>query len=235
MTKICMISDTHGLHDQFEIPECDILIHAGDFTNVGELKDVVSFFEWLRKQPAKQIVFIAGNHDISLDYDMGDQYDNVTRQLFWNKHYNIMDLIDDLPDNIHYLNQETVIINDLNIYGSPYTPTFGRGWAFNVDRGIPLRRVWEDIPHNTDILVTHGPPYGMMDKVDTKFWMNSDENVGDKDLLAAIKERPNIKLVVCGHIHDNNGYRSIGNTVITNACLLNNQYTKQYKPLVIII
>merc|ERR1712216_815150 len=67
-TRFVCFSDTHGLHDQ--IPgahrvEGDVLVHAGDFMNTGEVEQVLSFAQWLTKYPAKHKIVIAGNHDIT--------------------------------------------------------------------------------------------------------------------------------------------------------------------------
>jgi predicted phosphohydrolase len=115
MPKIVLISDTHNLHSKITIPECDILIHAGDATGRGTLQEVSSFLYWLSQQPAKHKVAIAGNHDWLFDRDpfmarnLLSQYSNITM-----------------------LNDELKEVMGLKIYGSPVTPRFF-DWAFNAD------------------------------------------------------------------------------------------------------
>lgn len=237
MIKIAMVSDTHTLHDQFIVPECDLLIHAGDFTDRGGVDQVVHFFEWLRKQPAKEIVFIAGNHDRSFDEKLMNHHsnDSVVKMFNMMKFNDVRKLIENLPENIHYLENETIELFGFKIYGSPYTPTFGHNWAFNKDRGGPIETEWGKIPKDIDILVTHGPCYGILDSVEKKYlrFKNEDPCKGDEDLLKVINKRLiNLKLHVSGHIHNQFGImnQNVSNTrrvLFCNAAIL----TNEYKPL----
>lgn len=234
MKKICLISDTHGFHENFIVPECDILIHAGDFTNRGEIEGVLSFFEWLRKQPAKNIVFIAGNHDRSFDKKLMEHYSNpdYIKALNMELYYKVQGLIDSLPDHIHYIENESIEIEGFNIYGSPVTPAFGHNWGFNKQRGDSIMTEWGKIPKNTDILITHGPAYGILDYVDERYrrFPGEDLHTGCHDLLKTINQRLiNLKLHVSGHIHDNYGIKleKVSNTrhvLFCNAAVLDNKY-----------
>lgn len=238
--KITFLSDTHSLHNEVTIEPCDIFCYSGDATNIGELADWVSFFEWLRKVPAKHIVWIGGNHDRTLDRALMEHRSNdaVIRMLNTQKYNDVRRLIQDLPKHIHYLENKAITIEGINFYGSPYSPAFGHNWAFNKVRGDASAQLWAKIPKNTNILLTHTPPQGILDYVDKrkKRYPDEPQNVGCKELLDRIKHSlPNLKVHAFGHIHDNTGmqYLHVSNTrrvLFINACLLDNRYnflTKQ--------
>jgi Icc-related predicted phosphoesterase len=115
----------------------------------------------------------------------------------------------------------------VNIYGSPWQPEF-YNWAFNLPRkGNQLKEKWDNIPTDTDILITHGPAYEYVDKVVGQY-----ENLGCELLTERIKEiKP--KIHVCGHIHTGYGYTFDGDTHYINASVLNEQYAYSNKPLTI--
>ncbi len=176
MPKIVAISDTHALHEKMgQIPDGDILIHAGDLTNHGELSDVQSFNKWLGALPHKHKVVIAGNHDFCFEKRASQARSLIT--------------------NAHYLEDQALTIMGVKIYGSPWQPWF-YDWAFNLRRGPALAAVWAKIPLDTDVLVTHGPPFGILDCTVGK------EQVGCADLLARIQDLPQIKCHIFGHIHE---------------------------------
>lgn len=184
--KIWHISDTHGFHNDLKLPEnIDIVIHSGDCSNsknkyVNKL-EVEKFINWYCELPVKYKIFIAGNHDTSIE-----------KKLFTKKHFE--------EKNIIYLENESINIEGINIYGSPYTPTFGEGWAFNKSRNS-INREWDKIPENTDILITHGPPKQILDLSYDK--NNKLEYCGDSALLRRIVFKLKIKYHLFGHIHDN--------------------------------
>lgn len=218
--KIVVISDTHGKHAKLKIPRSDILIHAGDFTCRGEYFEVLGFLEWFKDQPAEHKVYIAGNHELSLD--------PITRNRM-NSGHTLPGMY--INQGCNYLQNSQTIINGIKIYGTPYTPRF-YDWAFNgddTDVGEPsLRDIYSNIPHDTDILICHGPPFGMMDSCER------DGRVGSKELLTAIEERPNLKLVCTGHIHECGGQtQQLGNTLIVNAASLGADYRTLNKMIVL--
>ncbi len=231
---ICHISDTHGFaHKNLCIPACDFLIHSGDLTNIGEPYQVIELFKWFRNlTQVRNIVFIAGNHDLSFDKDLNYvSNDSIGNLLRLQKHRDILQIINSLPSHIYYLNNSEVTINGLKIWGSPVTPTFGKGWAFNRDT-VHIKKEWSKIPSDIDILVTHGPVYGQLDKIPEKFKRTPDEDIhrGCPGLLNVIKKRlRNLKLHCGGHIHDQIGVISspISNTrnvLFSNACVVDNNY-----------
>lgn len=139
--KIVAFSDTHGHHRSVSIPECDLVIFAGDLMTSGykhfEVKD---FGQWFSDLPAKHKILIAGNHDRLFETD---------------KNY----CLSKFSSEVTYLEDFYTVIDGLKIWGSPYTPFF-YNWAFNRHRGEAIKHHWDLIPHDTDVLVTHGPPYG---------------------------------------------------------------------------
>ena len=130
------------------IPEnIDIAIFSGDCSNpqntLENSFEVLTFLKWFGHLPIKYKVFVAGNHDVSVERRM------ILKEDFTN-------------NGIIHLWDEEVIIEGVKVYGSPYTPSFSVGWAFNKDRG-KLHKVWQGVPKDTDILVAHGPPKGVLD------------------------------------------------------------------------
>jgi Icc-related predicted phosphoesterase len=182
--KIFAISDTHGRHEQVQIPEgTDMLIHAGDFSNIKSPSfnhnEVNKFLMWLEQQPVKYKVIIAGNHDTSIESRF------ITKNDFKDK-------------GIIYLEHESIEIEGIKIFGSPYTPEYCN-WAFNRKRE-KLGKIWESIPDDIDVLITHGPPKGILDSASRDKHLN--ENVGCSDLLKRVlKIQP--KIHIYGHLHNN--------------------------------
>lgn len=208
MTRIACISDTHLRHLFFplQIPESDILIHAGDATLSGDFFEIRDFFEWFGALPHRIKIFVAGNHD----------------WLFQRKPALARSLV---PDGVVYLQDDMVEVEGLKIYGSPWQPEF-QGWAFNLPRGYRLREKWDMIPSGIDVLVTHGPPLSILD-------LNySGDHVGCGDLYEAVK-RVKPRLHVFGHIHVSYGVAKAGNTLFVNASTCDEAYRPSNKPIVV--
>ena len=205
--KLVLISDTHANHNKIQIPECDILIHSGDFSDVGDRYQVEDFLFWLTIQPAKHKIYIAGNHDMKYE-----SHPHFKREMIINY------------PKVNYLEDSGILLEGLNIYGSPWQPRFF-DWGFNLDRGKPLADKWAKIPEDTNILITHGPPYGFGDQT------KSYENVGCWDLLYRINNLPNLKLHVFGHIHPGYGIYKNKNTILVNAALCNDWNRVRNKPI----
>ena len=199
--KIWAISDTHGNHSQLKVPEnIDLLLYGGDSTNFRDLvpnnKEFYDFKNWLFDLPIKHKVVIAGNHDT------------------WaTKKYNIDDL---KYNNVIYLDHEYTKIEELLIFGSPYTPVFGN-WNFMVSRN-KIGRYWETLNDHIDILLTHGPPKGILDlshDTDRKL-----EYCGDNALTKAVfKNKP--KYHIFGHIHDSEGCYNQGMRIKDDIIFMN--------------
>jgi Icc-related predicted phosphoesterase len=206
--KVVCISDTHNKHEQIEIPECDLLLHTGDFSSRGYKHEFQNFVKWLDKQPAKHKVFISGNHDYICQKE---------REF-------VAEFVADY--DVHYLLDSSVEIEGLKIYGSPWQPWF-HNWAFNFNKNDHAQAIstWAKIPDDTDVLLTHGPPYKVLDRVARVMHAGEDPNVGCKFLLGRVMEvKP--KLHVFGHIHEAYGQLEHNGTLFINAA----SCTLQYQP-----
>ena len=204
--KALVISDTHTLHvgweRQFPIPKnINMIIHGGDLTSIGAIHEMNDFAYWFKNLDVEYKVFIAGNHDKGLDNE--------------NK-YAILDMFYDI-DNFHYLEDSGIEIEGIKFWGSPMTPPFFN-WAF-MRFPEDIVNHWDMIPDNTDVLITHGPPYGTLDYVD----YGGQGSVGCKDLVDAI-ERVEPKYHIFGHIHEMYGIKTEGETTYINASVLDGRY-----------
>lgn len=205
--KILFLSDTHSQHRKLnDLPEADILIHGGDVSKMGRDHEVEDFMRWFSGLEYRYKIFIAGNHDFFFE---GETPKSIKRFL---------------NENTFYLHNSSVEIEGLKIWGSPYTPTFFN-WAFNLDRGKAIEKVWKDIPPDTDVLITHGPPFGILDGT------RSDQHVGCEELLKKIKKiKPKYHLF--GHIHEAYGIFNTEKTTFINGSVLNENYEMVNSPLV---
>lgn len=201
--KIILISDTHTKH-RIPLPEGDMIIHAGDVCSHGTIYEVEIFLKWFSLLPYKYKIFIAGNHCFPFEREP----ERVT------------ELLKQYPDII-YLEESGVEIEGTKIWGSPWTPEFF-DWAFNYPRE-QAAKCWDKIPLDTNILITHGPPYGIMDDVGSTRY-NPDSHVGCKVLLDKINELKDLRLHVFGHIHCGRGILEVGKTTFCNASILNDDY-----------
>lgn len=187
--RIVCVSDTHARHHLTQLPPGDILVHAGDVTSHGSLEDVEKFNEWLGKLPHAHKVVICGNHDFCFQERAAEARARIT--------------------NAVYLEDSGCELAGLTFYGSPWQPWFG-GWAFNLPRGEALARVWANIPVGVDVLITHGPPEGILDRT------RRGDFAGCRDLFDRVLEvKP--RLHVFGHIHEAAGRTDIDDTVFVNA------------------
>ena len=229
--KLVLISDSHGRHENIYVfkpgdsltsqetlnhitggvylpEEADMIIHSGDVSMRGTEFEVDNFLKWYSSLPYKYKILISGNHDFLFE---------IQRPI-------AQELIKRYP-NIIYLESSEVIIEGIKIYGEPRQPWF-HSWAFNVQRGDAIKKYWDAIPDDTDILVTHGPPKGILDMT-----MAGDQ-VGCEDLLYRIWELKNLKLCQFGHIHEHAGYEFIKDIHFVNASVLNLRYQLQNKPYI---
>ncbi len=188
--KIICISDTHNQHEKLLLPEGDCIIHAGDFTDSGTKRETKIFLEWFSSTPYKHKIFIAGNHDFYLQ----------------KKAHKLNQII---PDNIHYLQDSGVSIEQINFWGSPVTPG-DASWAFSRNRGRIIAKHWEMIPHDTHVLITHSPPFGIMDELDDKTL------IGCKNLSERLKELQ-ISVHTFGHVHNDYGMVKTNGTTYINS------------------
>jgi len=215
--KIVCISDTHMLHEQIPIPDGDVLIHAGDFSRRGSRVDLDEFTSWLGSLPHKHKIMIAGNHDFCME-----------QPARW-----MLKVVSDL--NITYLKDSSVTIDGKLFYGSPWQPEF-HNWAFNLPRrGPELRDFWERIPDETDVLITHGPPYGVLDECPDYTRRNANVSVGCELLNKRTLdlETKNLKLHVFGHIHEGYGRIVRNKTTYVNASSCTSRYKAANESIVV--
>jgi len=216
MFKIVAISDTHNRHNKLGIPQCDIFIHCGDWTSMGHAHEVENFAKWLNKINARYIVLVPGNHELTFEK-------NIPESLNWIKEH---------CPTAHILIEESIEIEGIKIYGSPITPFF-YNWAWNRYRGEDIQKHWNKIPENTDILITHGPPYGILDTTIHADGSPRPENLGCEQLLKKVQEiKPDLHLF--GHIHHPGGTQvHKDGTSFYNCSVCNEQYFPS-NPLTII-
>jgi len=197
--RIVTVSDTHGLTP--DLPGGDILIHAGDGTLWGKQQEVNALDEWFGSQKKKfqHILFTPGNHD------------------FW------FQIPNKLNNAIVLINQR-VIFRGVTFWFSPFSIQFG-SWAFmKVEE--ELRGIWEGIPENVDVLVTHGPPFLILDRG------ISGEHVGSTSLLSKVLDlKP--KYHIFGHIHEEAGIVKGEDTLFINASIVDEFYRKTNEPIII--
>lgn len=226
--KLITISDTHMAEP--DLPEGDILIHSGDMTFRGTFQEVSKQLYWLGKQAKKykHTIVVFGNHDFLLEKEPG-----LARRL--------------CEDNgLILLNEQEIVIEGIKFFGSPITPYF-HNWAFNRHpEDISIH--WDIIPDDTNVLITHGPPFGILDGVpehestligyDKHYRpmyakkLTGLRNCGCPALLERIKELKQLKLHVFGHIHEAYGQETHFNIQFINPAIMDGDYKPVNKPII---
>lgn len=213
--EITFISDTHwivsdpvstqDLNDL--LPGGPILVHSGDVSGRGTEREIRLFLDWFSSQPYTHKILIAGNHDFFFEVAKPEV---------------VQELLAEYP-GITYLNDSGVTIEGIKFWGSPVTPFF-HNWAFNrYDNEIGAH--WDLIPEGIDVLITHGPPHGILDKTIREGW-----SVGCKRLRDKIYEiKP--KVHAFGHIHEGMGQVEIGGTTFINASVVDERYSLYHSNL----
>ncbi len=214
MLRICCISDTHSHHRKLNIPECDMIIHAGDITWKGELDIIEDFALWMKDLPIKHKIVIHGNHE--LGHQSGPKRAPGLKML--------------ADAGIIHLEDSGVDIEGFKIYGSPDQPWF-HNWEYNRQRGKEIAAKWAMIPDDTNILVTHGPPFMIRDEAPRG--VVSHENVGCVDLLNRIGDLDHLVLHVFGHIHHGYGVTKHDRCSFVNASSCTESYSPINPPIVI--
>jgi Icc-related predicted phosphoesterase len=190
--RLVLLSDTHELHREVDVPAGDILIHAGDFTMFSKnLEEIVDFNNWLGELPHRHKIIVPGNHEFFLEADSSESR---------------------LLSNATVLINEGIEVDGLRIWGLPVTPMYGG--AFGMSSAKDRKKLYAQIPQNIDVLVSHGPPYGILDSDPV-----SGLHAGCPELLDAVMGvRP--KLHVFGHIHGAYGVFQTEHTTFVNASRL---------------
>ena len=213
--KILCISDTHTQHKL--IPTrfienadngIDTIVHAGDVSGRGYKGEITDFLKWYDKLNFKNKILIAGNHDFF--FEEGKPED-------------IAAMLAEYP-NITYLNDSGIEIDGVKFWGSPVQPWF-YNWAFNR-KGTDICKHWDMIPNDTHVLLTHGPVKGYLDMT------QRGKPVGCPYLLEKITQMSNLKLHVCGHIHEAYGRMDFPDGgIFVNASVLNLRYEMAHHPI----
>jgi predicted phosphodiesterase len=224
LTIVC-ISDTHGqLHKIEDMPRGDVIVHAGDATRRGDKKELTTFYKAYGSLEHPVKLFISGNHELTLDPSISSFNRECSKIV--KSHFSSV-------GTIRYLEDEEFIIHiqdsdvRIKVYGSPWQPKH-YCMAFNLRRGTALREKWEKIPPDTDILLTHTPPHGILDK------NYNDESCGCEELKQFLDEkRISPRLHVFGHIHEEHGYQQRDNVLYVNAATCNTSYKPVNAPIVV--
>jgi len=207
--KIVIISDTHNKHKRLGIlPEADVIIHCGDVSSMGYEHEIRGFLNWYSNLTQYcHKIFIAGNHDWIFEKN------NVLgREL--------------VPNNVIYLEDEEVVIDGVKFYGTPVQKHFCN-WAFNRDEA-EMAQYWKKIPDDTDVLITHSPPYSILDLVPRQGKCH-----GSPSLYKEVVERIKPKVSLFGHIHEGYGIKVIDNIIFINASNLDGDYMCVNPPILI--
>ena len=232
--KICCISDTHNLHEHVKLQNLkniDAIVHCGDFTNKGTFKEIKCFIDWFISLPVKHKILIAGNHEITLDCDRYNKNKNEYHPL------PEMQINSDMcytyivnahkQGKLYYLENKPIVIDDITFYGSPFSlePDYNPSWGFQHNDTI-LDQVWSAIPDDIDVLLTHTPPYNVLDN-------SPFGHKGSKSLYDHVKSRVKPALHVFGHIHNAHGYKVDDDTIFVNATVVDGKRNVKYEPIII--
>jgi len=205
--KLCIISDTHLKHKFLKLPDADLIIHCGDGTSMGKEHEVHDFFKWYASLGQyKYKIFIAGNHDFLFERNRSLALSHKSA-------------------NIIYLEDSGVEIEGIKFWGTPVQKIF-YNWAFNRAEDV-LEKYWQIIPNDTDVLITHSPPFMIGDYV----WRSG--NQGSPSLRKEVLERIKPKIHCFGHIHEGYGINKIDDTIFINASNLDENYNCINDPILI--
>jgi Icc-related predicted phosphoesterase len=198
--RICMISDTHELENEIEIPPCDLLAHCGDWSFSGRSEEAMDrFLAWFAEQPARHRVLTCGNHEYPVEADP-DKWRRRVR-------------------NATLLLNESITIEGIKIFGSPVTPVYSG--AFGMSSEAEREKLWRTIPVDTDVLITHGGPEGIL----------SGDGGCPALRRAVIRVKP--RLHCFGHIHSAYGVLPTKNTLFVNASILDEEGAPSRKPVLL--
>lgn len=194
--KIWHISDTHTYHYLLQVPEnIDLIIFSGDCSNPREphanRDEVMNFIEWYSKINIPKI-FIPGNHDTSIEKGLVKPNDFTCKDII-------------------FLNNSYVVYNDIKFWGTPYTPSFGIGWAYNKQRH-KMHDLWQEVPEDTNVLISHGPPKGILD---LSYNQNNELEFCGCSAMKKHVQNKQYKAVLFGHIHNCQDIINQGTMILT--------------------
>lgn len=207
MVRIVCFSDSHGQHkakklnNWFEKNPADILVFAGDL-QLNSLDDGTDFLKWISNTPYTYKIVTFGNHDGNYE-------------IFTNEARKFKDVI--------ILNQKGKRVMGINFFGSPYSLNFYNWWFMKSEK--ELADLYDKIPNDTQVLITHTPVYGILDKSINGF------SCGSESLKDKIEKLPKLKYHICGHIHEGYGKEKHGKITYINGSLLNYRYEMVNEPI----
>ncbi len=199
--RVAAISDTHGRRD-WSVPRCDVFVHAGDLTGDGSLWETALFAKRLEKEMdspdgPQHAIIVPGNHDECFEHFL-----EPALTLFGPK--------------VHVLLDQSFVLDGVCFYGSPWTPPFMQ-WSFMAGEN-QLASLYENMPPAVDVLVTHGPPRGILDPG----WKTP--HAGSSSLARAVKKR-RVRHHVFGHLHAAGGHMMRqGETIFYNVAACDEQH-----------
>jgi Icc-related predicted phosphoesterase len=219
--RVITVADTHLFHNEIDIPEGDVLVHCGDFSRTGHVNEIRRVNGWLQEigPRFRYVLVVAGNHDQCFCPKKASELirEEAKRVLLQG------------TANVRYLEDESTWIDDVEFYGSPWQPEFC-DWGFNLPRNSEeLKEKWAAIPETTDVLITHGPPKGVLDLNRRDSFACGCELLHDR-----IRElQPTYHLF--GHIHEGYGVNQyiLRPTVCVNASVCNERYEPLNQPIVL--
>lgn len=237
--RLALVSDTHGKHGELQrgweasgdwdlLLGCDAVVHCGDGTRVGTPHEGAALLRWLTRVAlaGPAVLLVPGNHDFCFDpawratTERG--LERHGHRAAYGEAFGRLRVEHPL---VHFLVDSGADVGGVSFWGSPVTPWFN-DWAWNRARGADIRRHWDMVPAGVDVLVTHGPPRGVLDALSDRNWKPDrpeGRNPGCHDLLETVaRVRP--ALHCFGHIHEARGYRREGSTLFVNCSSLDERY-----------
>ena len=214
--KIVAISDVHGRWNKLTIPECDILISAGDYSFQGERHMVRDFHRWLNQQDAGYIISVQGNHEKWVEKNFQEAKELAEKEC----------------PGVFFMEEGPIEIEGLKLWTSAMTPWF-YNWAYNRYRGGDIQKHWNLIPEDTDVLVTHGPPADILDIVYQVDCVTPRERVGCLALYNKVMSLPKLKHHIFGHIHGSYGHQEHNGKHFWNVAICDDLYHANNEPVLI--
>lgn len=212
MNKIILVhlSDTH-LRELNNLPGGDVLAHTGDFLNYGSVDELARFIKELESVAKRytEVWIVPGNHDI-----ITEDNPELAREMF-----------KAIP-NVILLDHKAYEYKGFKVFGTPYQPFFCN-WGWNIKSSQVLEGKYNDIPDDVEILLTHCPSYGILDRTPR------GELVGSRELKAQLPRLKNLKVHAFGHIHNDYGYEVINEVTYSNASICDERYIASNEPRVI--
>ncbi|CAF0989894.1 unnamed protein product [Adineta steineri] len=222
ITRFVCISDNHDNYD-FTLPDGDLLLHSGDFTRNGTEGEIETFVNWLKNLTQFRLkIVIVGNHE--------------SKRFYTRKRYKKLPVaIDELKKDKSLVSKYGIVYLQDEAFQDPVTgwKFYGSGWLSEQCKDPDeIRRHWSEIPIDTDIVLTHGPPYSILDVTSGTAY-----NLGCKELLKSVTTIVKPKLHVFGHVHRAYGQLKnedeFGKTLFVNASLCDSHFRTAHLPIVV--